>query len=157
MGVGDEFALEGMSISWSVIEKLTDVVLIEHFMFLGAVIDANISLVGRWAGSLIIQMRPPMLEVVSCSGKVVIFLGGRCCAVGHILWSIHQSSSVPMGQTCHSVQRTQLEVSTQISDVYLSWACFLLGAIASWLRHRVTLFKPIACLKGELPMRTRGL
>lgn len=47
MGVGDEFALEGMSISWSVIEKLTDVVLIEHFMFLGAVIDANISLVGR--------------------------------------------------------------------------------------------------------------
>jgi hypothetical protein len=96
VAIGQDWTFEAGNICGSLVQKLIDVVLIEHSMFCLKLIDFHTAfVVVLTAVGLVVEMRFPLSEVILCGGYFVVFLGGGFGGEVLVLGSLYQSGGIP--------------------------------------------------------------
>jgi hypothetical protein len=156
--VGQEATLEAALIGRALVEQFLNVVGPKHGAFLLPLVDLDAALLaGGAAVALVVEGRLPVLEEVRGDTHIVVLFCSGLCGQSLELRGLYQSVGVPRGQSRHAVQGSQFELGVDVADVNFCLPGLFLGVAAGGLGDGVGLFEPVACVEGDLPMRTRGL
>lgn len=145
MPVGKNLTLKAGVIGCPLIEKFIDIMRVKHFVVFLELVDFDAGILTDVAAvALLIEVGLPFAEVVLGCSNLEVLLCRRFVHHLLVLRRLHQSRSVPGGETRHPVQGTQLQVGIDIADVDLASPAHLDWIGARRLRHRVGFFEPVA-------------
>ena len=156
--IGHQTTLETGCISLPLVQEFIDIVFIEHLEIFLAFVYLYIALVFCCASlGLVVDCWLPVLEEMSCHLHIVVLFCGGLAHRSLELGSLNQPSCVPLRHPGHPVERPQLEMSIDVSNIDLRLSRLLLGINSPRLTDRVRLLKPIAYVMRVIPILTLGL